>query len=229
MRKLGALALAGVLFGCGRSFSPLGTNKIATLEDSVSYVLGYQLGSQAKQEAVKLSPAVLLRGLNDAFGGTPGALTQEQMQSAMASFQAKMVAARQSRDSASGLVNQKAGDDFLTRNRTAPGVVTTPSGLQYKILKPGSGPRPKPTSVVTVHYRGTLLDGTEFDKSGKDPVSFPLNRVISGWTEGLQLMNAGARYQFWIPANLAYGPAGSPPRIGPNQTLVFEVELVSFK
>ncbi len=229
MRPLAMAALGATLAGCGQQAGPAGSAKLASLEDSVSYVLGYQLGSQAKQQDVKLSPQVILRGLNDALGGGTSRLTDAQMQSAMASFQVKMIAAQRIRDSVAAIENEKAGTAFLARNKTEPGVRTTPSGLQYKVLKEGSGSRPKATSTVTVNYRGTLLDGTEFDKSGAEPVTFSLARVIPGWTEGVQLMTPGSRYQFWIPSELAYGPSGSPPRIGPNQTLVFEVELLSFR
>ena len=117
-----------------------------------------------------------------------------------------------------------------SENAKQPGVTTTASGLQWKIITVGKGPHPGPTSSVTVHYKGTLLSGVAFDSSyGGKPVTFPLNRVIPGWTEAVQLMNAGAKYRFWIPAKLGYGQQGSPPAIGPNQALIFEVELVSFK
>ncbi|HXG43429.1 MAG TPA: FKBP-type peptidyl-prolyl cis-trans isomerase [Gemmatimonadales bacterium] len=229
MKPLAFAVLGAAVMGCGQQAGSAGRAKIVSLEDSVSYVLGYQLGSQAKQQSVKLAPGVILRGLSDGLGGGKAELTDEQMQSAMASFQVQMISAQRARDSVAAIDNRKAGDAFLARNKTEPGVKTTASGLQYKVLKEGTGQRPKATSTVTVHYRGTLLDGTEFDRSGAEPVSFPLNRVIPGWTEGVQLMTPGSKYQFWIPSDLAYGPAGSPPRIGPNQTLVFEVELVSFR
>jgi FKBP-type peptidyl-prolyl cis-trans isomerase len=128
-------------------------------------------------------------------------------------------------------LNSKEGENFLAANAKKEGVKTTASGLQYKPLREGKGGvHPKPTSTVTVHYKGTLLNGTPFDSSyGGQPVSFPLDRVIKGWGEGVQLMTAGSKYAFWIPASLAYGENGSPPAIGPNQTLAFEIELISFK
>ena len=122
------------------------------------------------------------------------------------------------------------GDKFLAENAKKEGVNTTPSGLQWKALREGKGGHPKATSTVTVHYKGTLPDGTPFDSSyGGDPVIFPLNRVIAGWTEGVQLMTPGSKSQFWLPSGLGYGEQGSPPAIGPNQPLVFEIELISFK
>ncbi|HEY7160344.1 MAG TPA: FKBP-type peptidyl-prolyl cis-trans isomerase, partial [Acidobacteriota bacterium] len=127
--------------------------------------------------------------------------------------------------------NKKKGDAFLAENKTKEGVVTTASGLQYKVLRPGKGPKPKLEDTVTTHYRGTLLDGTEFDSSYKrnEPVSFQLKGVIPGWTEALQLMETGAKWQIFIPADLAYGPKGAGGVIGPNETLIFEVELISIQ
>jgi len=127
--------------------------------------------------------------------------------------------------------NKAAGEKFLAENAKKPGVIVTASGLQYKILKTGKGPKPTATDTVTVNYRGTLLNGTEFDSSYKrgKPVSFPLNGVIKGWTEGLQLMNVGSKYKFFIPADLAYGAHGAGPTIAPNSTLIFEVELLGIK
>ena len=149
----------------------------------------------------------------------------------MTSFQVKMAGMQRQKDSVAQIENRKTGDDFLASNKTKAGVKTTPSGLQYKVLSEGSGPRPMATSQVTVHYKGTLLDGKQFDSSYDrgQPATFALNQVIPGWTEGVQLMNVGSKYQFWIPGELAYGQHGSPPTIPPNSTLVFEVELLSFK
>jgi FKBP-type peptidyl-prolyl cis-trans isomerase FkpA len=155
-------------------------------------------------------------------GGTPK-FTPEQMREIVTAYQQKL------RDS-SVSANSAESDKFLADNAKKEGVKTSPTGLQWKVLREGKGAHPKATDTVTVHYKGTLLNGTAFDSSyGGAPVSFPLNRVISGWTEGVQLMSPGAKYQFWLPSKLAYGENGSPPAIGPNQTLVFEVELVSIK
>jgi FKBP-type peptidyl-prolyl cis-trans isomerase FkpA len=228
MKSLAYAALGASLLGCGQA-GTTGNTSLTTLEDSVSYVLGFQLGHQAKQQDVKLNPAVFVKALNEALAGGKGALTEQQMQGAMSAFQTRMMAAQRAKDSVGSIENEKAGNDFLAKNKNEAGVKSTASGLQYKVIQAGSGPSPKATSSVTVKYRGTLLDGTEFDSSGDRTVTFVLTGVIPGWTEGLQLMPKGAKYQFWIPGHLAYGPAGSPPRIGPNQTLFFEVEMVDFK
>jgi len=145
-------------------------------------------------------------------------------------FQQKMMAMQHSKDSLASGSNQTEGIKFLAENKSKPGVVTTSSGLQYKVITQGSGPKPTKTGSVTVNYKGTLLNGDEFDSSTHNgPATFRLDRVIAGWTEGLQLMSKGAKFQFWIPAALAYGEGGSPPKIGPNATLVFEVELLDIK
>jgi FKBP-type peptidyl-prolyl cis-trans isomerase len=201
-----------------------------TAGDSASYVIGYQFGGNLKRQNVPANPDAILRGLRDGLSGAEPLLTEEQARASMMALQARVMNEARQRDSVAGAANASAGTAFLAENTKKPDVQTSASGLQWKILKEGSGPHPAASSVVTVHYKGSLLDGTVFDSSGTgSPVSFPLNEVIRGWTEGVQLMRAGGRYQFWLPPSLAYGEQGSPPVIGPNQTLVFEIELVSFK
>jgi FKBP-type peptidyl-prolyl cis-trans isomerase FkpA len=153
------------------------------------------------------------------------------MQAVMMNFQTRMIMQQRQKDSLSGEANRREGEKFLAENRSHEGVKTTASGLQYQVLTAGTGPRPQQSSLVTVHYKGTLLDGTEFDSSYRhgQPATFTLNQVIPGWTEGVQLMNVGSKYRFWIPSHLAYGPQGSPPDIPPDAVLVFEIELISFK
>ncbi len=226
-----ALAAASVLsLGCGQQGANDG-GTLATADDSVSYILGYKMGENLKQQSVPVSPAIIFRGLREGMAGTKASMPDSVMQSAMMAFQVRMMGIQRQKDSISLIENKREGAEFLAANRGKEGVKTTASGLQYKVLTEGTGPRPKPTSRVTVHYRGTLLNGEQFDSSidhGR-PATFALNGVIPGWTEGVGLMNAGSKYQFWIPSELAYGEQGSPPTIPPNATLVFEVELLSFE
>jgi FKBP-type peptidyl-prolyl cis-trans isomerase FkpA len=149
------------------------------------------------------------------------------MAEVMANFKKEM----EGKMAEAGTKSKKVGEDFLAGNKSKEGVKTTPSGLQYKVLKEGKGAKPKATDVVKVHYRGTLVDGTEFDSSYKrgEPIEFPLNGVIKGWTEGVQLMTPGSKYQFFIPSELAYGEEGRPPTIPGNSALIFEVELIEVK
>lgn len=205
----------------------------ATLEsniDSVSYSLGYQNGmvlSQQNMTDIKIDKLVagIQAGLDDS-AETP--ISTSEMRGIIQSYQMQKQQENMKRQQEEASKYRKKGEEFLAQNKEKEGVQVTDSGLQYKVLEEGSGVSPEATDSVTVHYRGTLLDGTEFDSSmGGDPVTFPLNRVIKGWTEGVQLMQEGAKYKFWIPSELAYGnnPRPGGP-IKPGQTLVFEVELL---
>jgi FKBP-type peptidyl-prolyl cis-trans isomerase len=201
---------------------------LASPEDTVSYIVGFQIGGQVsntlKAQGAPTRPEPFSAGVRDALSGGKPRFTPDQMRTIVTAFQKKQS------DSMTA-INSKESDNFLAENAKKEGVKTTPSGLQYKPLREGKGGgHPKANSTVTVHYKGMLLNGTPFDSSyGGAPVSFPLDRVIKGWGEGVQLMTPGSKYQFWIPAALAYGENGSPPAIGPNQTLAFEIELISFK
>jgi FKBP-type peptidyl-prolyl cis-trans isomerase len=222
-------AVTMVAAGCGPQAG--GSGKLATTDDSVSYILGYKMGENLKQQSLPVRPELIFRGLTEGMAGGKAAMSDSVMQSVMMGFQVRMMGIQHQKDSVAAIENRKSGAQFLADNKGKEGVKSTSSGLQYKVLKEGSGPKPKATSQVTVHYKGTLLDGKQFDSSYDrgQPASFALNQVIPGWTEGVQLMNVGSKYQFWIPSDLAYGTQGSPPTIPPNSTLVFEVELLSFK
>ncbi|MEO8635748.1 MAG: FKBP-type peptidyl-prolyl cis-trans isomerase [Gemmatimonadales bacterium] len=231
MRTMAIAALAAAVLGCGPKAAGGGSTALASQDDSVSYILGYKMGENLKQQSVPVKPDLIFQGLRQAMAGSAATMPDSVMQATMMGFQVRMMGIQHQKDSMSSLENTKAGDKFLADNKSKDGVKTTASGLQYKVLKEGTGPHPVATNTVTVNYVGTLLDGKEFDSSVKrgQPATFRLNEVVPGWTEGLQLMNKGAKYQFWISGQLGFGPQGSPPNIPPNATLVFEVELLDFK
>jgi FKBP-type peptidyl-prolyl cis-trans isomerase FklB len=195
-------------------------------KDKVSYSIGMNIGLNLSRQKVDINPDVLVAGIKDAIAGKPQ-LTQDQVKDVMAQFEKDM----EQKQKAAGEKNKADGTKFLEENKKKEGVKTTASGLEYKVVKEGTGAQPKATDMVTVNYRGTLIDGTEFDSSYKrgQPATFPLNGVIKGWTEGLQLMKAGSKYQFFVPSSLAYGERAVGPDIAPNATLIFEVELLEVK
>jgi FKBP-type peptidyl-prolyl cis-trans isomerase len=194
----------------------------------ISYMVGMDIGQSLSQIKGDLDPAVIQQAIRDVFEGRPTKLTDEQAAAIRSAYSQRVQSRLASEAAARAADNLRAGTEFLAQNKTKPGVVTTASGLQYEVLTAGEGPRPAPEAVVSVHYRGTLLDGTEFDSSiaRGEPAEFPLNQVIPGWTEGVGLMNVGSKYRFWIPSELAYGPNGAGEAIPPNSALVFEVELL---
>ena len=205
---------------------------LTTDRDKESYALGMNIAKGLKAQDVDVDTALLLRGVKDTLSGAKPLLSDEEAKAALTKLQGDVRQKQEEERKALGEKNMKEGAAFLAANKTKDGVVTLPSGLQYKILTPGTGPKPAATDVVVCQYRGTLLDGTEFDSSYKrgQPATFPLNRVIKGWTEALQLMPVGSKWQLFIPPDLAYGDRGAPGSpIGPNATLVFEVELVSIQ
>src|SRR2546430_8597383 len=185
-----------------------------------------KFGFKLSRKKVDIKPDILAAGIKDPIAGKPQ-LTSDQVKDVMAQFEKDM----EQKQKQAGEKNKTEGAKFLEENKKKPGVKTTASGLEYKVEKEGTGAQPKATDMVTVNYRGTLIDGTEFDSSYKrgQPASFPVNGVITGWTEALQLMKVGSKYQLWIPSSLAYGERSVSPEIGPNATLIFEVELQDVK
>jgi FKBP-type peptidyl-prolyl cis-trans isomerase FklB len=206
---------------------------LKTQKDKVSYALGANLGTSLHKQSVEVDTDIVLRGLKDALAGGKLLLTDDEARAALTQLQTDLRNKQMEKMKEAADVNKKAGAEFLDANKAKEGVVALPSGLQYKILTAGTGPKPTATDTVSCNYRGTLLDGTEFDSSYKrgQPASFPVNGVIKGWTEALQLMPVGSKWQLFIPAELGYGDRGADPRsgIGPGATLVFEVELLSIQ
>jgi FKBP-type peptidyl-prolyl cis-trans isomerase FklB len=208
-----------------------GKPKPEALQDKASYIIGLNLGKSLKTQDVPTNPDLIIQGLRDGLAGSTPLLTDEEIQAAMQEFQDQMMAQQQAKRQAEGETNLKTSQAFLDQNKARKEVKTTASGLQYEVIKEGSGPAPKPTDQVTVNYRGTLPDGKVFDSSYDrgEPATFPVNGVIPGWVEALQLMKPGAKYKIYLPPALAYGENGAGGDIGPNQALVFEVELISIQ
>lgn len=204
-------------------------NKPASLDDRASYIIGLNLGQSLKAQEVPANADLIIQGLRDGLGGANPLLTPEEIQAAMQEFQQKLMSQQQAKRQAASDTNMKASQAYLDQNKAKPGVKTTASGLQYEVVQEGSGESPKPTDKVTVHYRGTLPDGKVFDSSydRNEPATFPVNGVIPGWVEALQLMKPGAKYRLVIPPALAYAERGAGNDIGPNQVLIFDVELLS--
>ena len=204
----------------------------STLQDSISYVVGMNLGGELKDsretDSIAFNFDLLISGIQDAYSGDSTQLTDSVTQAVMVSFQTKMQEKVAARSAKEGSANLEIGNAFLAENRGKEGVQVTESGLQYVVNTEGSGTPPGPADEVTVEYAGRLIDGTEFDASAPgNPVAFPVGGVIPGWTEALQLMKPGAEWTLFLPSDIAYGPTGSPPAIGPNSVLVFDVKLIS--
>jgi FKBP-type peptidyl-prolyl cis-trans isomerase len=203
---------------------------LETAKDKQSYAIGLNVGKSLHRDEIDVDPKILLQGLQDAMSGGTLLLTDDQIKTVMTDLQTQVRQKQEEKRQALAETNKKDGAAFLAANAAKPGVVTLPSGLQYKIVTPGTGPKPTATDSVVCNYRGTLLDNTEFDSSYKrgQPATFPVSGVIKGWTEALQLMPVGSKWQLFIPPDLAYGERAQGP-IGPNATLVFEVELLSIE
>lgn len=203
------------------------TKKLMTPKDTASYAIGLQIGKSLKDQGLEIDIPTLAAGMTDYFAGSPK-LTPDQIQVVMMELQKKSMERMQAEQAKKGDENAKKGEQFLAENKKDPSVKVTASGLQYKVVTEGAGKKPTRDNVVKVHYTGKLIDGTIFDSSLErgEPTEFPLGNVIAGWTEGVQLMSVGSKYTFFIPPTLAYGANGAGQTIGPNETLIFDVELI---
>jgi FKBP-type peptidyl-prolyl cis-trans isomerase len=202
-----------------------------TQKDKISYAVGMNIGANLHRQSVDVDPAILLQGLKDGLAGNKPLLTEEEARTLLTQLQEDTRKQQAEKAQQMSSANKAEGETFLAANKTKEGVITLPSGLQYKILKAGTGPKPSASDSVVCNYRGTLMNGTEFDSSYKrgQPATFPVNGVIKGWTEALQLMPVGSKWQLFIPAQLAYGERGAGADIGPNATLIFEIDLLSIQ
>lgn len=202
---------------------------LKTQKDKASYALGMSIGTGLARQPLGVDPAVVARGLKDALAGGKTLMTEDEMKAALQQLRAEVTKEQEDKAHTAGAANRKLGESFLATNKSKPGVTALPDGLEYKIVKEGSGPKPAASDTVTVNYRGTLINGKEFDSSYKrgQPATFPVGGVIKGWTEALQLMPVGSKWELFIPPDLAYGDRGAGGDIGPGETLVFEVELLS--
>ena len=204
---------------------------LTTQKEKQSYAIGMNLGENLKAQSVDIDPTLLTRGVKDTLTGAKPLLTPEEERATLMELQAGLRKNQMEKMQKASEKNKKEGVEFLTANKAKPGIVTLPSGLQYKIITAGTGPKPTATDSVSCNYRGTLIDGTEFDSSYKrgQPTTFPVSGVIKGWTEALQLMPVGSKWQLFVPASLAYGDRAASALIGPDATLIFEVELLSIQ
>src|SRR4051812_11099944 len=223
-----AIALVMACFTAGlmaADSSPLKDEK-----DKISYGYGMEIGKNLKRQGIEINPDLLAQGLKATLNGDKTLLTDDEVRQTMMAFQQKMQATRMEKSKKEGDENKAKGEAFLAENKKKEGVQTTASGLQYKIITKGTGPMPKSDDTVKTHYRGTLVDGTEFDSSYKrgEPATFGVTQVIKGWTEALLMMPVGSKWQLFIPGELAYGPGGRPG-IPPNATLLFDIELISIE
>jgi FKBP-type peptidyl-prolyl cis-trans isomerase FklB len=224
---LGVMGCAGLALGEAAATmpatAPASASAFKTDAEKIGYAVGLQIGGRLK--GVDVSGKALADGVYDSSVGNPPKMTDEEIRAAIEMLQGKL----QAQAMQAGAASSKAGEAFLAENAKKPGVVTTASGLQYKVNSSGKGKMPKATDTVSVNYKGTLISGKVFDESHGEPATFPVNGVIPGWTEALQLMKEGDKWTLYIPAKLAYGENSPSPDIGPNEVLVFEVELVAVK
>ena len=227
--KLRWVAAAAALLLAGHA-SAADAPKLADKKEKLSYSIGMDIGGNLKRQSIDVDPDLLAKGVRDAMSGGETLLSGEEVRETLMAFQQELVARAQEQRRQIAEKNKKEGEAYLAANGKKEGVVTLPSGLQYKVIRSGDGPSPKETDSVETHYRGTLIDGTEFDSSYKreQTAVFPVNGVIAGWTETLPRMKVGDKWQVFLPPELAYGERGAGP-IGPNATLIFDIELMSIK
>ncbi|MGD8854412.1 MAG: FKBP-type peptidyl-prolyl cis-trans isomerase [Gammaproteobacteria bacterium] len=225
IRTTMASALMALLAGLATAGEKV---ELKSENDKLNYSVGYQLGGDFRRQDVEINPEIVVRGMQDAIAGEKPLMTPKEMRSTLAGLSQRVAADKRDRHKQVAEQNLANGQAFLAENADKEGVKTTASGLQYKVIEAGSGESPKASDSVTVHYRGTLIDGTEFDSSysRNKPATFRVDRVIPGWTEALKMMKPGAKWQLFIPPGLAYGERGPGP-IPPNSTLIFDVELIS--
>ena len=227
--KLIALACMGLAISTG--IHAADATVLNTDLDKLSYSVGIDLGKNLKKQGIEVNPTIMAKGIQDGMSGGATLLTEQQMKDTLSKFQKDLMAKRAAQFEAQSNANKEKGDAFLSQNKVKAGVVTLPSGLQYKIITAGTGTKALKDDEVTVEYTGRLIDGTVFDstdKAGK-PAVFKVSQVIPGWTEALQLMPAGSTWEIYVPANLAYGARNVGGPIGPNETLIFNVHLISVK
>lgn len=222
------LLAAAAITAFGVSGAAISKDKLETDRDKASYLVGMQIGGSLEQIKGEVDLPILFQAIETVLKGGEPLLSQEEAATVQQAFAERLQAKHAAEQQAAATKNKQEGEAFLASNKGKPGVKTTASGLQYQAVTEGKGPKPVSTDTVSVHYTGTLLDGTKFDSSVDrgQPATFALNAVIPGWTEALQLMPVGSKYTLWIPSDLAYGDRGTPGPIGPNATLKFEVELL---
>lgn len=227
MKVIMTMAIAAVLTVACNAQPGVQNVDLKTDKDSASYALGANIGQSLQQQLIEVDPAIVAAGLKDALAGETK-LTEEQVRTILQTLQEDAMQRQNELRTEKAGGNLKKSEEFLAANKAKDGVMTTPSGLQYKVVTEGTGAKPKQTSKVKVHYTGTLISGKKFDSSYDrgTPAEFGLNQVIPGWTEGLQLMTVGSKYMLYIPPALGYGENGAGADIGPNEALIFEVELI---
>ena len=231
-KLIAGIGLVTLLSACNQQATAKDESvKLDNQTNKASYSIGVQMGTQMAPLKDMLNQDAIIMGFKDTISGTEAKLSAEEMQTVMQGFQKTIMEKQQAEKSAASANNAAEGEKFLADNKAKDGIKTTASGLQYKVITAGTGATPKATDTVVTHYSGTLINGKVFDSSYKrnSPATFPVNGVIKGWTEALQLMKVGAKWQLFIPADLAYGERGAGANIGPNQVLIFEIELLEIK